>query len=241
MNLELSDLQQCFPQTERDILLLATRSNTQSIPHLIASFHSSSSLFLVMQYASGGTLWDVLESSPTPPGISEADLRWWVPQAVAAISWCHDQGFCHRYTEIPKILNILLSVRRDIKPHNFAIVPSGHLQLLDFASAAPFLPPKATSDYSRLIPGKYCLAPCGTCDYIAPEILRYFEDQVILFEAADSSQDSDEDSHGDSSNESEEEYQDTVSHLLFKSKKRKDNEGSYGVEVDWWSLGGGAE
>ena len=97
----------------------------------------------------------------------------------------------------PSILGIYLNDDRDIKPHNFAITTSGHLQLLDFASAAPFLPPKASSDYSRLIPGKYCLAPCGTCDYIAPEILRYFEDQVILFEAADSTQDSDDEDEDD--------------------------------------------
>lgn len=89
--------QQCFPQTERDILLLARQTDAHFVPHLIAAYQSTSSLYLLMEYGSGGTLWDVLESSAPELGISETDLKWWIPQAVSAISWCHDQGFCHRY------------------------------------------------------------------------------------------------------------------------------------------------
>lgn len=86
--------QQCFPQTERDILLLARRTSAQFIPHLIAAFQTQDNLCLMMPYGSGGTLWDVLESSANC--IIESDLKWWIPQTVSAISWCHEQGFCHR-------------------------------------------------------------------------------------------------------------------------------------------------
>ena len=53
-----------------------------------------------MDYAEGGTLWDVLESSPHDGRIPESDLKWWTPQVVSAIHWCHSQGFAHRY-EMP--------------------------------------------------------------------------------------------------------------------------------------------
>lgn len=49
-----------------------------------------------MDYAEGGTLWDVLESSPHNGRVLESDLMWWTPQLVSAIHWCHLQGFAHR-------------------------------------------------------------------------------------------------------------------------------------------------
>lgn len=50
-----------------------------------------------MDYAEGGSLWDVLESSPHDCRVPESDLKWWTPQIVSAIHWCHSQGFVHRY------------------------------------------------------------------------------------------------------------------------------------------------
>jgi len=49
-----------------------------------------------MDYAQGGSLWDVLESSPHNGKLLDLDLRWWIPQIVSAIQWCHTQGFAHR-------------------------------------------------------------------------------------------------------------------------------------------------
>lgn len=49
-----------------------------------------------MDYAEGGTLWDVLESSPLDGKVSEVDIQWWAPQMISAIDWCHSQGFVHR-------------------------------------------------------------------------------------------------------------------------------------------------
>lgn len=64
-------------------------------PHLLCAFQTETALKLVMQYADGGNLWDVIESSQEGK-ISELDLRWWAPQMVSAIDWCHSQGFVHR-------------------------------------------------------------------------------------------------------------------------------------------------
>ena len=88
--------QQCSPVFERDLLRQATVSKSHWAPHLLCAFQTETHLNLVMEYAEGGTLWDVLESSPLDGRISEDDLRWWAPQVISAIEWCHSQGFVHR-------------------------------------------------------------------------------------------------------------------------------------------------
>ncbi|TFK33478.1 kinase-like domain-containing protein [Crucibulum laeve] len=186
---------QCFPQFERDILLQALKTDSKWAPHLLCAFQSPTHLNLVMDYAEGGTLWDVLESSPHDGKILEADLKWWTPQIVNAIHWCHSQGFAHR----------------DIKPHNFVLTPDAHVLLIDFGSAAPLLPPGP--DGSQLLPKRYCLVPCGTCDYISPEILKAHEEALVALEMEE------EDEAG-----------------LSNSRLYQESDG-YGMETDWWSLG----
>ncbi|KIJ62313.1 hypothetical protein HYDPIDRAFT_176625 [Hydnomerulius pinastri MD-312] len=145
-----------------------------------------------MEYAEGGTLWDVLESSPHDGRVLEADLGWWAPQAVCAIHWCHSQGFAHR----------------DIKPQNFVLTSSYHLQLIDFGSSAPLLPPEP--DGSQHIPQRYSLVPCGTCDYISPEILQAHEDALLALEYSDQNLD---------------------------SPGSRPQASTCGLETDWWSFG----
>ncbi|KAI0277555.1 kinase-like domain-containing protein [Russula aff. rugulosa BPL654] len=178
---------QCNPQLERDILLRALRTDSVWAPHLLCAFQSSTHLNLVMDYIEGGTLWDVLESTPLER-IREVDLRWWLPQVISAIAWCHSQGFVHR----------------DVKPHNFVLDRTAHVRLIDFGSAAPLAPG------SRLVPPEYCRVPCGTCDYISPEILQAHESALVAMEMSD-----------DEADEGE----------------MNMSEGGYGVETDWWSTG----
>ncbi|KAJ7767977.1 kinase-like domain-containing protein [Mycena maculata] len=152
--------EQCSPQFERDILLRARTTESIWAPHLLCAFHTPTHLNLVMDYAEGGTLWDVLESHPQGR-VSEEDMAWWTPQAISAVNWCHSQGFAHR----------------DIKPHNFVLTPDARVLLIDFGSAAPI-------EGGRL-PKQYCLVPCGTCDYISPEILSAHEQALVALEMED--------------------------------------------------------
>ena len=97
----------------------------------------------------------------------------------------------------------------DIKPQNFVIAAGARVLLIDFGSAGPLLPPRR--DGSRALPKRYCLVPCGTCDYISPEILRAHEDALVALEM---------------------EYEGGGQGGLDEA----DDEG-YGWETDWWSMG----
>ena len=98
----------------------------------------------------------------------------------------------------------------DIKPHNFVLSRDAHVLLIDFGSAAPLLPP--APDGSQLLPKRYCLVPCGTCDYISPEILKAHEEALVALEMEDDSDEVQRFPAGDDAN-------------------------GYGRETDWWSLG----
>lgn len=78
--------------------------------------------------------------------------------------------------------------------------------LIDFGSAAPLLPLQA--DGSQRVPKQHCLVPCGTCDYISPEILEAHEEALVALELDDEGLSS-IDVHGE----------------------------GYGRETDWWSMG----
>ncbi|KAF7969326.1 hypothetical protein HWV62_27709 [Athelia sp. TMB] len=197
---------QCSPQFERDLLLASRKNSSHWAPHLLCAFQSSTHLHIVMTYAEGGNLWDVLESSPLDGNISEDDLKWWTPQIVSAVGWCHAQGFAHR----------------DIKPHNFVLTRDAHLLLIDFGSAAPLLLEEKGGNERRGIAKKYCLVPCGTCDYVSPEILRVHEEALVALELA--MEDDDDDAETPKRQKDEDCDKDNLTE-------------GYGKETDWWSTG----
>lgn len=88
-----------------------------------------------------------------------------------------------------------------MKPHNFVLNYTAHVQLIDFGSAAPLVPG------SRVVPPEYCRVPCGTCDYISPEILQAHESALVAMEMSD------------------------------EEAGRGEVNMGYGVETDWWSTG----
>lgn len=94
----------------------------------------------------------------------------------------------------------------DIKPHNFVLTKDAHIKLIDFGSAAPLLPPGP--DGSQSVPKRHCLIPCGTCDYISPEILQAHEAALVALEMDD-----------------------------VEASHQTDDAGGYGRETDWWSAG----
>lgn len=80
---------------ERDILLLAAQSWRPDFPRLLAAFQDSMDLYLCIQYAPLGTMWDAMENSPDNK-LGEDLVSIWTLQAGEAINWLHGLGFAHR-------------------------------------------------------------------------------------------------------------------------------------------------
>ena len=88
------------------------------------------------------------------------------------------------------------------------------LHLMSNFRGPPLLP--ARDDGSQLLPKEHCLVPCGTCDYIAPEILKAHEEALVALEMSDRDEDgSDGSLHGNQ-----------------PSRRAHKKEEGYGCEVD---------
>ncbi|KAK4688667.1 hypothetical protein P7C73_g1440, partial [Tremellales sp. Uapishka_1] len=214
---------------ERHLHLLSHRSaqfsfSTPPIPQLVTAFQSPTSLHLVTTYAACGSLWDRLcEVSPEADfgtlrdtsmqdegtgRLEEREVLWWAAQMVSAIQWVHSMGFCHR----------------DVKPHNFLLLPNARLLLTDFGSSVPLVNLPGTSPSSSRpasILKHYCALPAGTPDYVAPEILSFAEEAIT--NAAQSA-------FGD-----EEDGDRTIRPSFMEGDRNV--EMGYDASVDWWSLG----
>jgi PAS domain S-box-containing protein len=105
---------------------------------LYATIHTDTHLHFLLEYCSGGVLYDVLERSPDHC-IPEAEAKSIAAEVLLALQYLHLRGFIYR----------------DLKPENILIMPSGHCQLTDFdlsftcgtngASVAPELVPAAVA------------------------------------------------------------------------------------------------
>ena len=91
---------------------------SENIIHLYDFFHDEDRVYLVMEYANGG---DLYQSLCDRRNFSEIEASRVFVQAVRAIQVCHDHGIIHR----------------DIKPENFVWGVGNVLKLIDFGWSAP--------------------------------------------------------------------------------------------------------
>ncbi|KNC96665.1 AGC/DMPK/GEK protein kinase [Spizellomyces punctatus DAOM BR117] len=134
-----------FFMEERDALVFAKAS--EWITTLYAAFQDEENLYLVMEYASGGSLRSLLNNREEV--MREEDARFYIAQILLALDELHKHNFIHR----------------DVKPENCLIDRSGHLKLADFGSCIRMDDAKAVTSHQTV----------GTPDYISPEILRAHE------------------------------------------------------------------
>lgn len=142
-------------------------------PHvveLISVMQSPESVFIVLQFAFGGDLFDWLVSRKHPV---EGDVKPIAVQLLSTLHFMHDVCGC---------------VHRDIKPENILLekrikgseVP--HIRLADFGFARVF--PQLARPQALAISGNRSLAPahdvvvaatpCGTLGFAAPEIIEAY-------------------------------------------------------------------
>ncbi|MEX2504933.1 MAG: serine/threonine-protein kinase [Egicoccus sp.] len=116
-------------------------------PHAVIVYdigHVDGSDYLVMELVEGGTLGDVLEQGPLPPGVAAAVGA----QIGRALGTAHGRGLVHR----------------DVKPANVLVTRDGVAKVADFGIARAL--GEATTRLTT--PGHVV----GTARYLAPEQLR---------------------------------------------------------------------
>uniref|UniRef100_A0A0D6QVP8 non-specific serine/threonine protein kinase n=1 Tax=Araucaria cunninghamii TaxID=56994 RepID=A0A0D6QVP8_ARACU len=129
-------------QTKREIsaMKMVKHPNVVQLYEVLAS---KSVIYLVMEYVSGGELFQRLANAKR---LEEAEARTYFQQLIYALDFCHSRGVSHR----------------DIKPENLLLDGHGNLKIADFGLSA--LPEQARND-------GLLHTTCGTPNYVAPEVL----------------------------------------------------------------------
>ncbi|KAG9459958.1 hypothetical protein H6P81_004466 [Aristolochia fimbriata] len=129
-------------QIKREIatLKLLKHPNIVRLHEVIAS---KSKIYMVLEYVTGGELFDKIALKGR---LSETEGRKLFQQLIDAVSYCHDKGVYHR----------------DLKPENVLLDARGNLKMSDFGLSA--LPQHLRDD-------GLLHTTCGSPNYVAPEVL----------------------------------------------------------------------
>lgn len=143
----LSQRETAFFMEERNAMeKLRTSKYTTS---LYAAFQDRENLYLLMEYAPGGSLQRMLEAEGA---LTVEEARFYMAEVLLALEELHNLNFIHR----------------DVKPGNILIYLNGHVKLVDFGSCI-------SVSENQLVSSN---VPVGTPDYISPEVLRANEGTV---------------------------------------------------------------
>ncbi|CAM9547244.1 unnamed protein product [Rangifer tarandus platyrhynchus] len=110
-----SDLQELFREVNSMRMV-----NHPNIVKLLEVIDTPDSLFIVMEYLSGGDLFTYLEVQGC---LTEGEARGAFRQLVSALQHCHQQGVVHRDV---KLSNLLLDANNNIKISDFGLSNQWH-------------------------------------------------------------------------------------------------------------------
>lgn len=145
-----------YVNIEKDTLNRLTEH--PGIIRLYYTFQDSSSLYYVLDMASGGELLGVLKKIGS---FNEECTRFYGAQILDAIEHMHDRGVIHR----------------DLKPENVLLDDQMHIKITDFGTAK-LLPdpreprdPNKPQDYIGELESNRAKSFVGTAEYVSPELL----------------------------------------------------------------------
>ncbi|GAV81448.1 Pkinase domain-containing protein/NAF domain-containing protein [Cephalotus follicularis] len=119
-------------------------------PHVVRLYEvmgSRTKVFIVLEFVTGGELFDKIVSPVNHGRMSEEEARRYFQQLINAVDYCHSRGVYHR----------------DLKPENLLLDYYGNLKVSDFGLSA----------LSQQVRDDGLLhTTCGTPNYVAPEVLN---------------------------------------------------------------------
>lgn len=113
-----------------------------NILRMYGYFHDETRIYLILEYAPGGTLFNKLQIQPQNK-FPEQQCAIYVNMLVSALIYLHERNVIHR----------------DIKPENLLLGHDGELKIADFGWSVH----EPTSTRTTL---------CGTLDYLSPEMVQ---------------------------------------------------------------------
>eukprot|EP00112_Aurelia_sp_Birch-Aquarium-sp1_P000782 Seg1076.8 transcript_id=Seg1076.8/GoldUCD/mRNA.D3Y31 product="Serine/threonine-protein kinase Chk1" protein_id=Seg1076.8/GoldUCD/D3Y31 len=128
-------------------------------PHIIKYYgqrSEGSKIYLFLEYAPGGELFDKIEPDV---GMPQSEAHKYFKELISGLEYLHSKGVTHR----------------DIKPENLLLDVAGNLKITDFGLATVFRYKERERPLDRC---------CGTPPYVAPEVLskkQYKAEPADLF------------------------------------------------------------
>lgn len=127
---------------QKEVLIHKTL-NHENIIKYYSSFQQLDKFYIILEYASGGELFDRIE----PDYGMETDLAHkYFCQLINGVEYLHSKGIVHR----------------DLKPENLLLNDADLIKIADFGLATLF----QYRGNERML-----TSPCGTAPYVAPEVL----------------------------------------------------------------------
>ncbi|KMR04594.1 maternal embryonic leucine zipper kinase [Lasius niger] len=152
--MEKTTLGEDLPRVKLEVEALKTLLH-QHICRLYQVIETESHYFMVLEYCSGGELFDhIVERNKLP----EVDSRRFFCQIVSAVTYMHNLGYAHR----------------DLKPENVLLDKEENLKLIDFGLCAK---PKMGMQ-------AHLYTSCGSPTYAAPELImgkKYLGSEVDIW------------------------------------------------------------
>eukprot|EP00914_Ancora_sagittata_P034367 GHVO01069410.1.p1 GENE.GHVO01069410.1~~GHVO01069410.1.p1 ORF type:complete len:431 (+),score=35.22 GHVO01069410.1:29-1321(+) len=128
-------------QIETRILSRISALNCANVVKYYDAFVEDDGCYVIMEYCSGGSLMRRMESQEI---VTEREVARWISQILSALQQTHSLGIIHR----------------DVKPDNILLDKAGKcIKVIDFGLSC------------YVSPGMFVSAPCGTPQFMAPEVI----------------------------------------------------------------------